>query len=464
MIGTTQRWSGAWRRLRALAADRRGGVALMTALALPPLLLIGVGAFELQGVSADRTATQGVADAAALWGAQQMSVTPVGVEARTEAFARPQLEGILARADVSVAATAMKGGLLKVAIDTHRPSFFMNLMPAGGFYTHAESTAQAINRLPLCVLTFGSQTGDQARLSGASSITAGGCMVHAKGDIKLDPTAQLLAGMVETESSKAQGGIISPAAGTGAPPVPDPFASVAISFPTPCGTLGPDIIVDAGHPYTLQPTSGTSMVVQSNVKVQEGGTLTIKPGEYYFCGTVSAKGTQAAQQAQTLLGPASKHGPGPAPPGLVGAVLNPLNAPAPGTSSIVGADVVLIFADNASFQLDLGSSVTLNGRKSGTLAGFVLIGGVTKANDFIVNADQIQSLLGTVYTRMATLHLQGQLKMAAASAWTVIVANQLKLDSAAPGIIINSDYSSSDVPRPVGVGDTSSKATAILTR
>ena len=459
MSGTAERRYG-WRgRLRALAADRRGGVALMTAVALPPLLLIGVGAVELQGVAADRTATQSVADAAALWGAQQMSVTPVGVEARTEAFARPQLESILARADVTVAATAMKGGLLKVAVDTHRPSFFMNLMPAGGFYTHAESTAQAINRLPLCVLTFGSQTGDQARLSGASSVTAGGCMVHAKGDIKLDPAAQLTAGMVETESSKAQGGIISPAAGTGAPPVPDPFASLAIGFPSAC-TSAPDITVDQFHPKTLQPIAGTALVVPNKINVVQYGVLTLKPGEYYFCQDINTQGGVVA----SAFGPASSHKPPVVLPGMLGAVTNPFAALPSDAASIVGSDVVLVFADNAKFNLGLGSSVTLNGRKSGSLAGFVLVGGLTSPVDFLLDADEIQSLLGTVYMRQATLHLKGNLKMAAAAAWTVIVANQLKLDSAAPGIIINADYSSSDVPRPVGVGDTSKKAVSFLTK
>ena len=473
MSGAAERRVGWRRRLRALSADSRGGVALMTAMALPPLLLIGVGAVELQGVAADRTATQSVADSAALWGAQQMSVTPVGVEARTEAFARPQLEGILARADVTVAATAMKGGLLKVAVDTHRPSFFMNLMPAGGFYTHAESTAQAINRLPLCVLTFGAQTGDQARLKNGAAVQAGGCMVHAKGDIKVDGNASLTAGMVETESGKAQG-TIAPAAGTGAAPVPDPFATTPISFPAPC-TGGKNVTVSEASPLTLQPPPGQSwLVVQDTIAFDTspapigGGVLTLKPGEYYFCKTLTAEGGDLAKKQQDLLGPASKHGPkkdAASNPPLIGAVTGVLNTPALDTASIVGDDVVLIFADGAKLTLKKGSSLTLNGRKTGALAGFVLVGGLTASGgNFSLNADQIQSLLGTVYIRNTPLEITGTLQMAAASAWTVIVANSLLLDQSTPGILINSNYAASTVPRPVGVGDAASKGTAILTR
>ncbi|MBE7217143.1 MAG: hypothetical protein INR64_01580 [Caulobacteraceae bacterium] len=439
-------------------------MALMTAIALPPLLLIGVGAVELQGVASDQAATQNVANQAALWGAQQLGVTPVGVEARTESWASPQLQDILARADVKVSASVQQGALMRVAIDTHRPSFFMNLMPAGGFSTHAEATAQSINRLPLCVLTFGAQTGDQARLSGAASIKATSCMVHARGDIKLDPAASITAGMVETESSKAQGGVISPTAGTGAPAVPDPFASLAIAFPSPC-TSAADKTVDALNPLTLQPAAGAALVVPYKINVKPGGVLTLKPGEYYFCSDVTAQGGPLATAQQTALGPASAHGlAGPKPPGLIGAVTNPLTAPAADTASIVGADVVAVFADNAKFDLRTGSSVTLNGRKSGPLAGFVLVGGLTTNGDFLLNADQIQSLLGTVYIRQAVLHLQGNLKMTAAAAWTVIVANQLKLDTAAPGIIINANYATSDVPRPTGVGDAASSTNSRLVR
>ena len=462
------RLGAAVRRLLAhVRRDRTGGMALMTAIALPPLLLISVGAIELQAVSADRATTQNVADAAALWGAQQMAVTRVGVEDRTEHYAEPQLQGILARSDVRVTASVLGTGLLKVAIDTHRPSFFMNLMPVGGFSTHAEAVAQALNRLPLCVLTFGDQSGDQTKLSGASSITAGGCMVHSKGAIKLDPAAALNAGMVETESSKASGGSISPTAGTNAAPVPDPFASLSVSFPAAC-TSAPDKTVDGLNPLVLQPTSGTALVVPYKINVNASGTLTLKPGEYYFCQDINATGGPLATTQQNLLGPASKHAP-PTPPagpvsGLLGAVTAPLTAPAADTATIIGADVVMVMADGHKLNLNPGSSLTLNGRKTGALAGFVLITGVQAAGDFNLNADQVQSLLGTVYVRNATLHLQGNLKMAAAAAWTVIVANQLKLDSAAPGIIINSDYAASNVPRPVGVGDAGKPATSVLQR
>ena len=43
---------------------------------------------------------------------------------------------------------------MTVTIDTHLPSFFMNLMPAGGFYTHVGSTAEWVNVSPLCLITL----------------------------------------------------------------------------------------------------------------------------------------------------------------------------------------------------------------------------------------------------------------------------------------------------------------------
>ena len=73
----------AGRFLTRLARAQGGGAAMITALAMPPILLVALGAVQLQALVTDRGRTQDVADSAALWGAQQLTVTPSGVTERT---------------------------------------------------------------------------------------------------------------------------------------------------------------------------------------------------------------------------------------------------------------------------------------------------------------------------------------------------------------------------------------------
>jgi len=42
-----------------------------------------------------------------------------------------------------------------VAVDGHRPSFFANLLPPGGWNIHTQATAATVGRIPLCVLSSG---------------------------------------------------------------------------------------------------------------------------------------------------------------------------------------------------------------------------------------------------------------------------------------------------------------------
>lgn len=59
------------RVLRRFLQDRRGGVATVTGLSLPVLLVLAVGAIDLSSVNTDRTKARDVADMAALNAAKQ---------------------------------------------------------------------------------------------------------------------------------------------------------------------------------------------------------------------------------------------------------------------------------------------------------------------------------------------------------------------------------------------------------
>ena len=67
------------------------------------------------------------------------------------------------------------------------------------------------------------------------------------------------------------------------------------------------------------------------------------------------------------------------------------------------------------------------------------------------DGERVERLLGVVYVRNGFLGVTGNGVAAEDSAWTVVVAKEVRLSGQA-SIRINADYDGSDVPVPEGVG------------
>ncbi len=393
--------------LGAARANRRGNVVVIFALMLPVLLVTSLGAIELNQVLSDKKRTQDVADSAALEGAQQLAVTPVGAGQRTQAYAQSQLSDVSRYATVSVQASSNAIGTMTVAIDTQRASFFGDLLPPGGFHTHVTSTAQGQNTAPLCVLGVAPTPAQQIHVTGNSQLQAGACLVHSNQALIVDPAASLLASI--SEASTLATGPITPSAELGAPNVADPFAGLNINPTNPCpSAAGPGLNVTGGSSQTL-----AIGVHPGQINVSGGSTLTLSPGDHYFCQTVTVSGG----------------------------------------SSLIGTDVDLVFDKNAIISPS-GSKTTINlsGRQSGPLAGFVLIADRTYTGTFTLQSDFITGLTGTVYAPTATLAVQGTTQSGSTTPWTVIDAQNLTINGGAQ-LVINANYAASNVPVPSGVGN-----------
>ena len=66
-------------------------------------------------------------------------------------------------------------------------------------------------------------------------------------------------------------------------------------------------------------------------------------------------------------------------------------------------------------------------------------------------ADNARMLLGTIYMPQGRLIIDANKPIADKSAYTVLVVQRIDLHSG-PNLILNSDYSATDVPVPAGVG------------
>ena len=390
------------RRPRRLIADRGGNVALIFALLLPVLIVTGLGGIELNQVFSDKKRTQDVADSAALMGAGQLGVTPVGADQRAQNYAQTQLTDVARYATVTVQATIGQSNTMTVAVDTQRVSFFGNLLPLGGFHTHAVSSAKGVNTVPLCVLGLTPAPADSIHITGTSQLQAGQCMVHSNQSLIADAGASILSSANEAGTTAT--GPITQAASLLAPAIVDPFANLSIN-PTCSGAGTPQNITSD---QSLSPGTFTGPVSISGTS-----KVTLSSGEYYFCKTLTVSGN----------------------------------------SSITGTDIVLIFDNGAVLSLGgATSTVSLSGRQSGPLAGFVLIADRTYTGSFSLPSDNITSLTGTVYVPTATLAVQGTAKSGSTSPWTVIAAKGLTVNGGAQ-LVINANYAVSNVPVPTGVGN-----------
>lgn len=395
--------------LRSLWYCEQGNIALIFALLAPAVILIAVGSIDLYNIQSKREKLQDVADSAALSGANALglAVSDSTVIRRTEAFLAAQISewrnGPTIRTEVSIV-TDDSQRAIQVVLNGHSPSFFGSMLPRGGWKYKARSKAQSVGITPLCVIV--SSTGGSKRLNirDTGRLSAPQCLVHSNRDIIVEG-GSLSAGQVQAVTQAR--GVISPVAGTGAERIRDPFAGLALTSPSGCAGAPKRLLLSTGR-HHLAPGVHCGMI-----NVSGSARLFLEPGEHWF-----------------YMGQ-----------------LNVID-----NAHLEGQDVSLIFGRQSGFQFRGSATVQLEGRRSGTYAGMVLLAVRGNRNDFIITSDNVRSLLGVIYIPDARLVVEGSGgDVARYSDWTVLVASALQLNGS-PSLFINANYQGSSVPVPAGVG------------
>jgi hypothetical protein len=96
--------------------------------------------------------------------------------------------------------------------------------------------------------------------------------------------------------------------------------------------------------------------------------------------------------------------------------------------------------------------IELGAPKDGPMAGILFFENraAPEGRNFEISSDSARKLLGTIYLPRGVLKGGGKGRIAAFSAYTIIVAERIDLSGAQ--LVINADYAASDVPVPVGLG------------
>ena len=395
-----------------LARAENGSIALKAALILPCVIVLGAGALDLTQVQATKVRLQDIADSAALASANDLSLATDGSNAieRARIFVQSHLAewSEAPTVDATYDVVDVSGQrAIRVGLAANRPSFFANLLPPGGWNIRAQSTATTMGMVPLCVLVTGSSGSKLLNVKDSGRMNAPACMVHSNRDIDVEGGTVTAAAVQAVTSAR---GMISPAPGTGAARVSDPFSHLDLDLSKRADCTP----AEKGRP--LKVSSGTHYIAAGK-----------------HCGGIDASGT-----ARLILDPGDHFF-------LGGHLVVKEDA------RLEGADVVLFFDKASKFEFKDRARVSLDGRKSGAFAGMVMGGTRDNTQDFIISADHVESLLGVIYVPSAKLIVEGKADVARDSAWTVIVAEGVQLKGS-PSLFINANYEVSDVPVPAGVG------------
>jgi hypothetical protein len=132
-----------------------------------------------------------------------------------------------------------------------------------------------------------------------------------------------------------------------------------------------------------------------------------------------------------------------------------------GNAKISGTDVALVFKGQTTVDFSGGADVSIEGRKSGPYAGFVIVGDRAFTGTMTFSTPNARNLLGTIYLPNGDLAVSGPNTRAGdLSSWTIVVARKIAVSGTAT-LTINSDYVSGAVPVPEGAGPKAGTSTRL---
>jgi hypothetical protein len=302
----------------------------------------------------------------------------------------------------------------------------------------ASATAKLSGSMPLCLLTLEPKAPAALELEESAMMTATSCMVYSNsknpGGLQAKDQATLKAGLICTAGGKAKtaGATVTPDPVTDCPVMADPLQSRTPPSDTTCRFNN---TVISGVVQTLQPgvycgglkvTNGADVTLASGVFIIKDGPLIVDKGATL----------RGANVGFYLTGPGSN---------LTFAADSTISLSAPKDGPLAG---LLIFDDPTGASALAIPPYALPIPIVGGLLGKILNG---PPREHKILSDNARMLLGTIYMPKGRLIIDANKPIADKSAYTVLVVQRIDLHSG-PNLILNSDYSATDVPVPPGVG------------
>ncbi len=440
----------AFERLRRLISlsrrDNRASVATVFGLALPVMFLATATAVQYGSMVQQRSSLQAAADAGALGAARQLGLASgTNVQSASSAAVSIALATLAnqhpSSSDQITASLVDSDHGVDVTIVRTVPSYFSGFLGSSSYTLRAHSLAHLVGGIPICAIALDPGIQGAVTLDTSAIVDAKNCAVYSNSknslSINADQNSILKSGLTCAVGGKA-GSFpnFSPQPKTGCPAISDPLAAIpapntqaACDFTSPLNSAGPGLhlLMPGRYCGGLKVLSGQTASLAPGIYVIDGGPLEINNGATLTGQNVGFFLTDSKTSAPAPKAPKPGPGPGPAVAG-----------PASGTT--------IYFAPS--------SSISLTAPKAGSdMAGLLFFEDrKLPANQLHqIMSNQAQTLTGTIYLPKGRLYVGSSAPISASSNFTVIVANTLEL-SAGPTLVLNSDYGSTDIPVPKGVG------------
>ena len=407
---------------RRLAEDRRGSIALLLGLALPVLLGLAGAAVDYARWIRQKGELRSAADAAALAAARELTLSSSS-EARVKAVAEavvrshiPPSPGV-AEVAVSTATLAEQSGV-RVVLRQGAQQILSHFIAKRPMEIELAATAKISGKRKLCLLALEPAAQKAVSLDSNSMLTAQDCDVHSNSrspsGVSTNGNARLTASLTCSAGGISGRGVVGQKL-TDCPAVPDPLAS--------------------------RPPPMVGACKETRLLLDNKGTLSLpflmSPGTY--CGGIKIDGNSVVVFR----------------PGVYVIKDGPLQID---SNSIVRGDhagfyFVGTVKEPFVFRAAVNASVDLTAPKDGPLAGIMFFEdrAAPALRPFEVFSNNARNLLGTLYIPRGRFVVNNTTALADRSAYTVIVANQIELNSH-PNLTLNTNYHQSDVPVPKGLG------------
>jgi len=428
--------------------DDRGNVALIFALVTPLLFGFAGGAVDFQQLRIQREALQDAADALATRGAREFLLENAAeqqVEALVRATADAQYAEKLGAFSLSVDANSIGKEVTASLTQAPRQGILLHNLSVFQQPIAVSATAVARGMSNVCVVALEENEDNAVKAEAGARLLAEKCSlisnsVSSRG-INVGGTSMLKAALI-CSAGGVQGGVsnLDPQPLTDCPAYEDPLKD---RLEPNVGACDHNNLV-LGDSSPVSGLNGAAFTTAISLLDGAGEDTLIGYTRYDLSPGVFCGGLKIRADADVHL-----------KPGVFVIKGGALEIELGGR--LFGKGVGLFFDGNgAVFNFNPQSVVHLTAPKDGIMAGMLVMenrGRATTETYSILSANA-RMLLGTIYLPTGRLHVDSVSRIADDSAYTAIVSRYLRL-SGSPQLVLNADYTLTDVPVPDGMGSSS---------
>ncbi|MGY2047587.1 TadE/TadG family type IV pilus assembly protein [Methylobacterium sp. JK268] len=434
---------------RSLKRDRAGSVALIVAVCFTMLTIAAGAALEFARFEKRRQVLQNAADSAALAAAGELGVA--GAEAYIKGLAESTAIDLADPPDkklISATASVLTDrSQVEVHLTERMKILFADALKMDFATITVTSVAERSRSKRICLLTLDERRSNTLRFHQNATVSASGCGLFANSEgpssVNIGVGVVVEAGLICARGGVANHGrMVRGVVQSGCPTLRDPLASRRAPRTGRC--TKEHLKIDGLYTPEYHLTPG---VYCGGLNIYNGANVTLESGIYVI-----------------------RDGP----------LIVTLHA------SITGQNVGFYFeGSGAGIYFGQHSTIDLSAPKDGEMSGLLFfedrslgwrpeaaMGGEDKPPPppppgsppmrlYRIRSDNARNLLGTIYLPVGRLLIQSDKPIADRSAYTIIVAQQVDIYDG-PTLYLNSDYSSTDIRVPQGLGDAIKAQTTLV--